>query len=889
MRRRSPPVRLAVLATLIALGVVPALAPEAAAQETYEFRLDLEPKGQDLLNRITAAMETNQLDACDNTAADVGKRVLEQRWRDVATEQAFDLAWEIAKDGLKLMFPGSFAVQAGAEAADAVKNAVQSYLDREGPGGMLRRTGSQLSSLGAGELGGAAGKASEWIPEGYLASKTGGSAAREIYEAAAATDPPPLVEFPVQHDQCGEAWVRHWVLAPPIRGSDERYAAKLRYQISGDCEGRYPPRAQQRSYKLHEFQVDGRVDLDTRVSVDLTSFPSLFSHEVLVTYAVPGAGSHGAFDWEIQARCTGGTAPATDVAGADEAGAVGAGGDAEPADAEGPAEAEPRKSPREMAELVCERRCRDAYNAYADAADELADTRSLLRDSRRDRRDARAEADRAEEELEERERLEREREALMRRIDELGGDAPHPDREGTLADRIGEIDRDLDVNSRPERQLERTLEQARERAREAASDVETFREIYDRRKAALEEARAAYLACVEQCVDEAALGGAELTAEDVLVPGFPVNPPAGATDADDLPATPTPRTEPAPAPAGPAPSGSRAVVPDVAFAGGTISGTVVDPEGRPAASVPVEVATVSGVVVESRTDAEGEFSAEVPDEEGREGGPDGEEDVVRIAIDGLADELQARLVERLGREIGVEPPPFVQPDAEIQVVGDYPDAGLETPGQGTPGTEAPPETPGEGAETPGEGAETPGPETPAGADQPTPTDPTEEPPSAGAESGSWGPYAVERLEATGSLPLAVGRAAGPGGTPVVTAVRTPAELDPGQYDLVLVDPDGDARRYPTRLYRAEGWIDQETLNTGAETRFGMNFDFGEEDPPESVRMRLEVTGPIEVKDAGRYVELPVDASGRASYTGTLSARQGSLTGVPFSITPTIRR
>ena len=120
-----------------------------------------------------------------------------------------------------------------------------------------------------------------------------------------------------------------------------------------------------------------------------------------------------------------------------------------------------------------------------------------------------------------------------------------------------------------------------------------------------------------------------------------------------------------------APEGSRVVTTEVAFAGGTITGTVVSPAEEPVADAAIMVTTPSGANSTVQTNEKGEFTAEVPAGGGNR--------FVEVMVAGIEQISQMRVVSALPNTIATRPPSFVEPGKKVSLSGNYPEVVLRTP------------------------------------------------------------------------------------------------------------------------------------------------------------------------------------------------------------------
>ena len=272
------------------------------------------------------------------------------------------------------------------------------------------------------------------------------------------------------------------------------------------------------------------------------------------------------------------------------------------------------------------------------------------------------------------------------------------------------------------------------------------------------------------------------------------------------------------------PDGSRVVAPSHAFAGGQLVGTVVDPQGEPVANAPVQVSsTLSGTVIEAETNDEGTFTAEVPELENEE---DEAGEGLSLEVVGLATTLTVALVTAIPDGVAHEPPPYTEVGRDIEIVGDWPEVTF------TPGTEA----------------------APTGA----------------------------------PIEVPVGRSISPDGMEALTTYYAVPSLPTGPLTVATTAPDGTTWRTPTYAYRiVSASLDQEQLSSGQETEFVYTFDFGESEEERAVPLRVDIEGPIRYELDGLPQVMMIEASGLATYTGTIRAIRGSPTGIPFAINATV--
>ena len=205
--------------------------------------------------------------------------------------------------------------------------------------------------------------------------------------------------------------------------------------------------------------------------------------------------------------------------------------------------------------------------------------------------------------------------------------------------------------------------------------------------------------------------------------------------------------------------------------------------------------------------------------------PDVEEDEndesLEIGIVGLVTALSIGLIHSLPNGVPLEPPDYTESGREIEIVGDWPEIVFE------PGTEIAPT---------GEPVEVP-----------------------------------------------VGRTISPDGQAALTTYYALPTLPVGPSTVAITGTNGETWRTPTHVYAiVSASIDQEELSRGQETEFAYEFDFGEGEE-RYVPITIQIEGPIRFEQNGLEQLMTVSRSGRATYSGTIQAIQGSPTGIPFEI------
>ena len=109
-----------------------------------------------------------------------------------------------------------------------------------------------------------------------------------------------------------------------------------------------------------------------------------------------------------------------------------------------------------------------------------------------------------------------------------------------------------------------------------------------------------------------------------------------------------------------APAGSDILATPVAFTGGTLTGVVRGPDGRPVKNLDL---TITGTVEsKAKTDEEGHFTIPVTGAVGS---------VIKVAGAGIATAAVVRIVETVGQAASSSPPAFVQPGEHVHLSGSY--------------------------------------------------------------------------------------------------------------------------------------------------------------------------------------------------------------------------
>ena len=103
--------------------------------------------------------------------------------------------------------------------------------------------------------------------------------------------------------------------------------------------------------------------------------------------------------------------------------------------------------------------------------------------------------------------------------------------------------------------------------------------------------------------------------------------------------------------------------------------------------------------------------------------------------------------------------------------------------------------------------------------------------------------------------------------------------------MARIGMDGEQVVIESQAYTfVEAWLERDKLMSGETAQFGYQLDFG--DGPGQVVMNIAVTGAVAYAKAGQPQILQLDEEGRAIFTDTINALEGTPAGAPFAIIPT---
>src|SRR5690606_31719441 len=149
------------------------------------------------------------------------------------------------------------------------------------------------------------------------------------------------------------------------------------------------------------------------------------------------------------------------------------------------------------------------------------------------------------------------------------------------------------------------------------------------------------------------------------------------------------------------------------------------------------------------------------------------------------------------------------------------------------------------------------------------------------------PYRAISIGQPGAGPeeVPIGTAIGADGESGMTALTIPAWVQPGPVEIGLVGMDGEQILIESQAYTfVEAWLERDKLMSGETAQLGYQLDFG--DGPGQEVMNIAVTGAVAYAKAGQPQILQVDEEGRAIFTDTINALEGTPAGAPFAIIPT---